>query len=69
MTLSALFTELERRFPGMKRKVLSSAALTRNLEYLDVEVDELGEIVGGEESGLVLSAGDEVAVVPPVSSG
>lgn len=67
--------------------MLSSAAVTVNLEYVEVEVDREGEFVGkemgkggqqqggeqgaGEAEGgqTVIRAGDEVAIVPPVSSG
>ena len=54
-----LFDELETRYPGIKAKVLDSSALTVNLEYVDV--DEAGQTI--------IKAGDEVAIIPPVSSG
>ncbi|ETN46832.1 uncharacterized protein HMPREF1541_01021 [Cyphellophora europaea CBS 101466] len=73
MTLKQLFEMLEEKFPGMKRKVLRSAAVTVNLEYVDFEVGEDGGVVELDDvqgDGKVwLRAGDEVAVVPPVSSG
>lgn len=73
MRLAELFDELERRWPGMKRKVLRAAAVSVNLEYVDFEVGSDGGVVeaAGETEGKVvwLRKGDEVAVVPPVSSG
>lgn len=55
-----LFALLEERYPGIKDKVLSSCALTINLEYVDVNE---------EDADRRISEGDEVAVIPPVSSG
>ncbi|TKA62026.1 hypothetical protein B0A49_11841 [Cryomyces minteri] len=57
-----LFDVLEKKYPGMKEKVLSSCALTVNLDYIDLEEDS-------GEGQLVLQPGDEVGVIPPVSSG
>lgn len=80
-TPAALFDALEHRFPGIKKRVLSSAALTVNLEYVEMEVDGEGNVLravmedqelGGDGKGdkeVVIREGDEVAVVPPVSSG
>ena len=62
----------------MKRKVLGSCAVTVNLEYVDIEED--GKEEGGNEEeekeegkkrkkGLVIKEGDEVGIIPPVSSG
>ncbi|KAI9697169.1 MAG: hypothetical protein M1820_007905 [Bogoriella megaspora] len=52
-----LFNALEKRYPGIKAKVLDSSALTVNREYVDVE------------DGVTLKPGDEIAIIPPVSSG
>ncbi|KAF2727488.1 hypothetical protein EJ04DRAFT_517216 [Polyplosphaeria fusca] len=57
----SLFDELEQRYPGMRDKVLGSCAVTVNLEYVDVE--------DGEDADRAIEAGDEVAIIPPVSSG
>ena len=54
-----LFDFLEKQHPGFKEKVLNSCMLTVNLEYVDLE----------EVSGIVIKEGDEVAIIPPVSSG
>ena len=48
----------------MRSAVLDSCAVTVNLEYVDVEVEG-----GEEEAGVVINEGDEVAIIPPVSSG
>ena len=86
MTMKELFEILEGKFPGIKRKVLRSSAVSVNLEYVDLEVDEEGDIVsmqggkrvvdggdggGGVGAGLwvVIQKGDEVGIIPPVSSG
>ncbi|KAF2224745.1 hypothetical protein BDZ85DRAFT_83678 [Elsinoe ampelina] len=59
LTVPELYAHLESLYPGITAKVLSSAALTVNLEYVDVHNDK----------DFVIKAGDEVAVIPPVSSG
>lgn len=61
MPLTDLFGVLEKRYPGITKGVLDSCAVTVNLEYVDV-----GE---GEGGGVVIRVGDEVAIIPPVSSG
>ena len=48
----------------MTEAVLNSCAVTVNLEYVDVEEDG-----GKEKAGVVINADDEVAIIPPVSSG
>lgn len=59
LKVTSLFDYLETKYPGMKAKILSSCALTINLDYVDVE----------ETPSLMIGEGDEVAVIPPVSSG
>ncbi|KAK4866801.1 hypothetical protein LT330_007964 [Penicillium expansum] len=59
LKLSALFGELEQQYPGIVHKVLSTCGVSLNGEYVDIEED--GEIL--------IQAGGEVAVIPPVSSG
>lgn len=79
-TLRSLFTHLESQFPGIIAKVLRSSAVTVNLEYVDFEIEELeggdrvdeGKREGegeGEGLDLVIRPGDEVGIIPPVSSG
>jgi molybdopterin converting factor small subunit len=54
-----LFAELEEKYPGIREGVLNSCMLTVNLDYAELEKPE----------DLVINAGDEVAIIPPVSSG
>ncbi|KIW87063.1 uncharacterized protein Z519_12360 [Cladophialophora bantiana CBS 173.52] len=77
-TLGAVFRTLETRFPGISHAVLRSAAVTVNLEYVDFDPDEVeggderdGEGEGESKTGmdLVINPGDEVGIIPPVSSG
>ncbi|KAJ4300015.1 hypothetical protein N0V90_005264 [Kalmusia sp. IMI 367209] len=58
-----LFTKLEETYPGIKKKVLSSCAVTVNLSYIDIDGEDASDL------GLVIKDGDEVAIIPPVSSG
>lgn len=52
-------------YTGIKSSVLDSCLVTVNLEYVDVEGDEDGQ----KKEDFVIQAGDEVAIIPPVSSG
>jgi molybdopterin converting factor small subunit len=63
-----LFAELERRHPGIKDRVLSSCAVTVNLEYVDLG-DDGDDGDDASPTGLEIQEGDEVAIIPPVSSG
>lgn len=86
--LTDLFQILDSKYPGMRKSVLASCAVTVNLEYVDVEEEEEGEGIvrggkGGDEGGgggggggggegggaTTIKEGDEVAIIPPVSSG
>jgi molybdopterin synthase sulfur carrier subunit len=58
-----LFALLETQYPRITDKVLNSCAVTVNLEYVDVDEDDVDN--GQRE----IQAGDEVAIIPPVSSG
>jgi len=62
MPLSKLFAELETRYPGIKAKILDSCLVTVNLDYVDLPSEE-----GAEDT--VIQEADEVAIIPPVSSG
>jgi molybdopterin converting factor small subunit len=74
LPLPKLFGLLEERYPGIKDKVLNHCAVTINLSYVDVD------IIGSEGSKkrmvepilgdvVIIREGDEVALIPPVSSG
>ena len=58
LKLAELFSTLEKKYPGITHRVLDSAAITINLEYMDLE-----------DKTIVINEGDEVAIIPPVSSG
>ncbi|KIY02330.1 uncharacterized protein Z520_02468 [Fonsecaea multimorphosa CBS 102226] len=75
-TLRGIMATLESRFPGMRDKVLRSAAVTVNLEYVDFDLEAESEASRGDGQGgggggldMVINEGDEVGVIPPVSSG
>lgn len=59
LSCSMLFDQLEQMYPGMKDRVLTSCALTVNLVYVDLDDSEQQ----------LIHAGDEVGIIPPVSSG
>ena len=57
LSIADLFELLELRHPKLKqKKILASVAVAVNLEYVEIE------------EGMV-RAGDEVAIIPPVSGG
>ena len=58
-----LFARLEERYPGIKEKVLVSCAITVNLEYIDIDEEDAADL------DREIKEGDEVAIIPPVSSG
>jgi molybdopterin converting factor small subunit len=64
LLLSKVPDLLEKQYPGIREKILGSCALTMNLDYVDLE-----EEIGKGEQGLIVHPGDEVAIIPPVSSG
>ena len=66
LLLGKLFETLEGRYGGIRPKVLDSCLVTVNLDYVDVPSDSSS---GDSGSALVVQAGDEVAIIPPVSSG
>ncbi|EAW10963.1 MoaD/ThiS family protein [Aspergillus clavatus NRRL 1] len=59
LPLSALFDTLDARYPGIRARILASCGVSLGDEYVDVEAD----------AERVIEAGDEVAIIPPVSSG
>lgn len=66
LPITDLFRVIESHYPGITDTVLSSAAVTVNLDYIDVEAN--GQAIG-ERGAIVIEEGDEVAIIPPVSSG
>lgn len=65
LPLSKLFATLEERYQGIRASVLDHSLVTINLTYVDVPDDDAA---GGPEDP-VIQEGDEVAIIPPVSSG
>ncbi|KAK0731262.1 hypothetical protein B0H67DRAFT_66329 [Lasiosphaeris hirsuta] len=66
LPLSKLFATLEERYQGIKENVLDNSLVTVNLSYVDMPGGEDGETSDEE---IVIQEGDEVAIIPPVSSG
>lgn len=69
----SLFSELESRYAGITDKVLKSCAVTVNLEYVDLDPNS-GASLGSDgasmsDGGVIIRAGDEVGIIPPVSGG
>jgi molybdopterin converting factor small subunit len=69
LPLSQLFPLLEERYPGITEKVLSSCSVSVGLEYVDIPEGSLSEKGEGEEEERMIGDGEEVAIIPPVSSG
>jgi molybdopterin converting factor small subunit len=63
LSLSKLFDTLEEKYGGIKAKVLESCLVTVNLEYVEMPAAD------GSASEATIEEGDEVAIIPPVSSG
>ncbi|KAL8949241.1 MAG: hypothetical protein Q9222_004630, partial [Ikaeria aurantiellina] len=64
MSVADLYKHLGNVYPGIEDVVLTSCLLTINLEYVDIEED-----TSKEASPRMIKEGDEVAIIPPVSSG
>ncbi|KAE8353858.1 Molybdopterin synthase sulfur carrier subunit [Aspergillus coremiiformis] len=59
LPLHQLFDVLESKYSGIKEKVLTSCSVSLGEEYVDIHDCE----------GVMIDAGSEVAIIPPVSSG
>lgn len=64
LPVGKLYDVLDAKYPGMKEKVLVSCALTVNLEYVDLD-----EEASTDDGAIEVKEGDEVGIIPPVSSG
>lgn len=69
LSVRSLFSTLESRYPGINAQVLKSCAVTINLEYVDSEDDDTSHDSSTQGAGAMIQAGDEVGIIPPVSSG
>ena len=69
LPIADLFELLEKMYPGMDKAVLSSSAVTVNLNYVDIEEDGKAATTSKDFKAIVIQEGDEVAIIPPVSSG
>ncbi|KAK0657198.1 hypothetical protein B0T16DRAFT_452681 [Cercophora newfieldiana] len=67
LPLSKLFETLEERYKGIKESVLDNSLVTVNLTYVNMPEGEDDEANGDEP--VIIQEGDEVAIIPPVSSG
>jgi molybdopterin synthase sulfur carrier subunit len=71
--VSSLFASLESRYPGITAKVLKSCAVTVNLEYVDMQQEDSANPTSDDSTendrGIIIQAGDEIGIIPPVSSG
>lgn len=75
LPISKLYGVLEERYPGITN-LLKSCQVTVNLEYVDIPTTTTTTTTGGGGVGandavpeLLIRPGDEVAIIPPVSSG
>ena len=66
LPVADLFGVLEKKHSGLTKAVLSTAAITINLDYVDVGEGQEGS---DEAKEVMIQEGDEVAIIPPVSSG
>ena len=73
LEMHKLFGTLEERYRGITKQILKSCLVTVNQEYVDVNrgrADDAATLAAEEDaSQAVIKAGDEVAIIPPVSSG
>lgn len=69
LPLRKLFAMLEERYPGIRAKVLDSCLVTVNLVYIDVPEDTNDDGADAQGDEVLLQEYDEVALIPPVSSG
>ena len=61
LAVSELYDHLDRLYPGIRKRILVSCALTINEEYVSCGTED-GNVT-------IIHEGDEVAIIPPVSSG
>ncbi|PGH32253.1 hypothetical protein GX50_04984 [[Emmonsia] crescens] len=69
LPLPKLFDLLESRYPGIKEKVLEGCAVSVGLDYVDVDVINVDGKEVEQDEVRMIGPGEEVAIIPPVSSG
>ena len=69
LPLTDLFNVLENKYPGIHKQVLCSCAVTINLNYVDLDNYEERDSTQVYAQDSLIHEGDEVAIIPPVSSG
>lgn len=69
LPVSELFDTLEKQYSGITARVLSSSAVTINLDYVDIEQTTSTLGPADKPKNVIIKEGDEVAIIPPVSSG
>ncbi|KAK3337426.1 hypothetical protein B0T19DRAFT_72460 [Cercophora scortea] len=67
LPLSKLFATLEARYEGIGAAVLDHSLVTVNLTY--VEMPSGNDESEDAAAAVIIQDGDEVAIIPPVSSG
>ncbi|KAK7952442.1 uncharacterized protein PG986_008170 [Apiospora aurea] len=63
LPLRKLFETLEEKHQGINAKILDSCLVTVNLNYVDIPKKD------DDSDQVTIEEGDEVAIIPPVSSG
>lgn len=69
LELAKLGQVLESKYFGITQGVLDSCAITLNLDYVDLDEARDFSDLGTISTATVINEGDEVAIIPPVSSG
>lgn len=63
LPVGRLFDMLDSQYQDFKAKILVSCLVTVNLEYVDISKED------EQINQVIINEGDEVAIIPPVSSG
>ncbi|KAK0618485.1 hypothetical protein B0T17DRAFT_340916 [Bombardia bombarda] len=64
LPLKKLFGTLEAHYEGITENVLEHSLVTINLTYVEMPSGE-----DDDDQDIIIQEGDEVAIIPPVSSG
>ena len=69
LPVTDLFDVLEKKYPGFHKQVLCCCAVTINLNYVDLDEYKDGDSSRVHAQESFIREADEVAIIPPVSSG